>query len=163
MKPRIALIALILITLIGGYFWHSNQPRQKIRQTVDQFIEAVEYDSTKLRKREDVHEAVKSSTADTVSLKVSELPFDLEVPRKMAFESLCSRLDLLHSMTSEREFETLEEEIQLIGNKAQLTRISKITMAMPLREQKAESWELVFDLELKEQWKITAIRARRHQ
>ena len=66
-------------------------------------------------------------------------------------------------MTVRREFKKLEEDIQLMGNKAQLTRIDEITMTSPLRESRSELWEIIFDLELKEGWKITAIRARRHQ
>jgi hypothetical protein len=81
----------------------------------------------------------------------------------MSFERLCSRLDLLHAATSERDFTTLEEELQLIGNKAQLTRIAQITMASPFSGQETQSWELVFDLELDDHWKITALRASKHQ
>ena len=66
-------------------------------------------------------------------------------------------------MTVRREFTKLEEDLQLMGNKAQLTRIDEITMTSPLRESRSELWEIIFDLELKEGWKITAIRARRHQ
>jgi hypothetical protein len=66
-------------------------------------------------------------------------------------------------MTVRREFTKREEDLQLVGNKAQLTRIDEITMTTPLRESKSELWELIFDLELKERWKITAIRARRYQ
>jgi hypothetical protein len=66
-------------------------------------------------------------------------------------------------MTVKREFKKLEEDIQLMGNKAQLTRIDEITMTSPLRESRSELWKIIFDLELKEGWKITAIRARRHQ
>jgi hypothetical protein len=81
----------------------------------------------------------------------------------MSLEGLCNRIDLLHSMTVRREFKKLEEDIQLMGNKAQLTRIDEITMTSPLRESRSELWKIIFDLELKEGWKITAIRARRHQ
>ncbi|MDG2398950.1 MAG: hypothetical protein P8M04_00115 [Akkermansiaceae bacterium] len=163
MKTRIALISLILVAVISWYFWHYNQPKQQINRTVDQFIGAIEYNSSKLRSRQEVHEAVRTSTEEPITLKVLELPFNIEIPREMSLEGLCSRIDLLHSMTARRNFRKLEEDLQLMGNKAQLTRIDEITMTTPLREKKAELWELVFDLELQEQWKITAIRARRHQ
>jgi len=165
MKTRIAFIVFILIAVFGGYFWHYHQPEQKIKRAVDQFIGAVEYDSTKLRSREDVHEAVRNSTRETITLKISDLsnlPFNVDLPREMSFERLCSRLDLLHAATSERDFTTLEEELQLIGNKAQLTRIAQITMASPFSGKETQSWELVFDLELEDQWKITALRASKH-
>ncbi len=163
MKTRLTLIALILIAVGGGSVWYYNQPEQKISRVVDQFIGAVEYDSTKLRSRDDVHEAVRATTRESIKLKVSELPFNIQVPDEMAFNTLCSRLDLLHNMTSEREFKSLEQEVKVIKDKAQLTRIAEITMAAPLQERKTEAWKLVFDLELKGDWKITAIRARRHQ
>ena len=163
MKIRIAIIFLISVAIISGYFWHYNQPEQKIRRTIDQFIGAIEYSSTKLRSREDVHKAVRISTRDAITLKVSELPFAIEIPKEITHKSLCSKIDRLHSMTVRRKFTRLEEDIQLMDNKAQLTGIEEITMATPLRQENSELWELVFDLELKEQWKITAIRAKRHQ
>jgi hypothetical protein len=163
MKTRIAIISLIVVALISGFVWHYNQPKQKIDRTVDQFIGAIEYNSSNLRSRDDVHEAVQISTAQPITLKVSELPFNIEIPREMSLEGLCKRIDLLHSMTVTRKFKKLEEDLQLMGNKAQLTRINEITMITPLRESKSELWELIFDLQLKERWEINAIRARRYQ
>jgi hypothetical protein len=163
MKTRIAIISLIVVALLSGFVWHYNQPKQKIDRTVDQFIDAIEYNSSNLRSRDDVHEAVGNSTAEPITLKVSELPFNIEIPREMSLEGFCKRIDLLHAMTVTRGFKKLEEDLQLMGNKAQLTRIDEITMTTPLRESKSELWELIFDLELKERWRITAIRARRHQ
>ena len=163
MKTRIAIISLIIVAVIGGFVWHYNQPNQRINRTIDQFIGALEYNSSNLRSREDVHEAVQASTAEPITLKVSELPFNLEIPREMSVEGLCKRVDHLHAMTVTRGFTKREEDLQLMGNKAQLTRIDEITMTTPLRESKSELWELIFDLELTERWRITALRARRHQ
>ncbi len=163
MKTRIAIISLIVVALLSGFVWHYNQPKQKIDRTVDQFIDAIEYNSSNLRSRDDVHEAVENSTAEPITLKVSELPFNIEIPREMSLEGFCKQIDLLHAMTVTRGFKKLEEDLQLMGNKAQLTRIDEITMTTPLRESKSELWELIFDLELKERWRITALRARRHQ
>ena len=163
MKHRIAIISLIVVAMIGGVVWYYNQPKQKINRTIDQFISAIEYNSTNLRSRKDVHEAVQASTAEPITLKVPELPFNLEIPKEMSLEGLCNRVDQLHSITVRRKFTKREEDLQLVGNKAQLTRIDEITMTTPLRETKSELWELIFDLELKERWKITAIRARRYQ
>ena len=163
MKTRIAIISLIIVAVIGGIVWHYNQPNQRINRTIDQFIGALEYNSSNLRSREDVHKAIQASTAEPITLKVSELPFNLEIPREMSLESLCNRVDQLHSITVRRKFTKREEDLQLVGNKAQLTRIDEITMTSPLRESRSELWEIIFDLELKEGWKITAIRARRHQ
>ena len=168
MNSRIVLIALILIAIIGGYLWHNHQPEQKITKVVDQFIGAVEYDSTKLRSRDDVHEAVKNSTSENIKLKFSDtdlpnLPSGLDLPREMSIERICSRLDLLHSATTERVIKTVEDKIQLIGTKAQVTRIAEITMGSPFLGKETNSWELVLDLELKDDWKITAIRAKRYR
>ena len=163
MKTRIAIISLIVVAVISGLVWHYNQPKQRINRTIDQFIRAIEYNSSNLRSRDDVHEAIKVSTEDPITLKVLELPFNIDIPREISLEGLCNRIDLLHSMTVRREFQKLEEDIQLMGNKAQLTRIDEITMTSPLRESRSELWKIIFDLELKEGWKITAIRAKRHQ
>ena len=163
MKTRIAIISLIIVAVIGGFVWHYNQPNQRINRTIDQFIGALEYNSSNLRSREDVHKAIQASTVAPITLKVSELPFNLEIPREMSVESLCNRVDQLHAITVRRKFTKREEDLQLMGNKAQLTRIDEITMTTPLRESKSELWELIFDLELTERWKITAIRARRYQ
>ncbi|MDA7860195.1 hypothetical protein N9073_01865 [Akkermansiaceae bacterium] len=163
MKTRIAIISLIIVAVIGGFVWHYNQPNQRINRTIDQFIGALEYNSSNLRSREDVHKAIQASTVEPITLKVSELPFNLEIPREMSVESLCNRVDRLHAITVRRKFTKREEDLQLMGNKAQLTRIDEITMTTPLRESKSELWELIFDLELTERWKITAIRARRYQ
>jgi hypothetical protein len=163
MKTRITIISLIVVAMIGGFVWHYNQPKQQIKRTINQFIGAIEYNSSNLRSREDVHKAIQTSTVEPITLKVSELPFNLEIPKELSLQTLCNRVDQLHSMTVRREFTKREEDLQLVGNKAQLTRIDEITMTTPLRESKSELWELIFDLELKERWKITAIRARRYQ
>ncbi|MDC0271869.1 hypothetical protein OAK34_02000 [Akkermansiaceae bacterium] len=163
MKTRIAIISLIIVAVIVGFVWHYNQPNQRINRTIDQFIGALEYNSSNLRSREDVHKAIQASTVEPITLKVSELPFNLEIPREMSLESLCNRVDQLHSITVRRKFTKREEDLQLVGNKAQLTRIDEITMTTPLRESKSELWELIFDLELTERWKITAIRAKKYQ
>ena len=92
MKTRIAIISLIIVAVIGGFVWHYNQPNQRINRTIDQFIGALEYNSSNLRSREDVHKAIQASIVEPITLKVSELPFNLEIPREMSLESLCNRI-----------------------------------------------------------------------
>lgn len=162
MKARFALIALVLAALIGGYLWHSRQPDQQAARTVDRFIEALEYQSSNLRSRDDVHEVIRETVATKLKLQVTDPPSGFTLPEALSHESLCAKADQFHTFTSKREFKTVEESVEVIGDRAQVTRVEEITAAI-LGNRGTETWQLTFDLKRGEDWKITGIRAKKSE
>lgn len=154
-KKGVLALVLVLGLLVGGYLWYAKRPEQKINKVVDHFLDAVEYDTTIFRKRSDVHDAVRETISDPV---ICSFKGDSRLPDgEFKFESICSRLDLLHRFSTRRDFTEVERSILLIGSKAQVTRMLKIEFAGP-GYSGVQTWQLFFDLELGETWMITEIR-----
>lgn len=159
MKKWIFIGGLLIVALIFGYRWYNDQPEQKINRAVDQLIEAIEYSKLNFRERSDVHDAIREVTTETVDFKgESPLP-----EGEISVDRLFNKLDLLHTMTTLRQFTELERTLLISGSEAQVTRTNEIKFAAGSSYQDTQTWKLIFDLELHGQWRIIRIRGEQIQ
>ena len=154
MKKWIVLGVLLAAALISGYRWHANQPEQKINGVVDQLIEAVEYSKLNFRQRSEVHDAIREVMAETIDFQ-GEAPLP---EGEIGYDSIFSRLDFIHSVTTLREFTELDRSLMISNSEAQVTRTTEIKFAAGKSFGDTQTWKLIFDLELGEQWRIIRIR-----
>lgn len=154
MKKRIFLVLLLAAGLISGYRWYSQQPAQLVNGVVDLMIDAVEYDTTTFRQRSDVHDAVREVLAEKIEIQIKG---GYSIPQEtMSLEQVLRRLDFFHALPIDRKFTEVDQAIMVAGSEAQVTRTYKIKV--PNGNGSTQTWELVFDLERSDKWRIIKIR-----
>ena len=156
MKKRLFLIILLLLIPLGGYLWHHQQPEQQIGRTIEQFFEHVEHRKVSIRQPDDVSTAFQESLADKIIFQgASPIP-DEELTVKEAI----NRVGQLHALTTLVEITEMSRTLKVIGSKAQAYLSIKILAAAGKNYKIEQAWELVFDLEESDKWRITGIRGR---
>jgi len=152
------LLLLILLIPIGGYLWYRQTPEQQLGRTVNQFLENIEHQRITSRRKVDVHESLKKVLAPKINFQ-GNWPIPSE---ELTLEEVIAKIDLFHSISILCEITTHEQNIQIIGNKAQVILNADILVAAVGKNNKDEQlWELIFDLEKKEDWRIIGIRGSR--
>ncbi len=153
-KRFFLLLLLILVMPIGGYLWYRQTPEQQIGRTIDQFLENVEHRKISIRSQDDVHKALAEVLAPKINLQ-GKFPIPTE---EMTMEEIFEKIDLFHGMTSLCEMTEIERSIQIVGSKAQVYHSTDILVAAGKNNQDEQTWDLIIDLEKKEDWRITGIR-----
>lgn len=157
MIKRLLFLLLILLIPIGGYLWYRQAPEQKIGRTVDQFLENIEHRKITTRRKVEVHESLSKVLAPKIHLQGST-PIPNE---EMTLQDFLDKVDLFHGFTSLCEITEVERTIKIIGNKAQVYHTADILVAAGKSNQDEQTWDLIFDLEKAEDWRIVAIRGSR--
>ena len=159
-RRHILILAPILILALGGYFWYSQKPEQKINSIVDTLIENVEHRKISLRTKDTVEQAVKPIFADKVAISGSS-----PVPNSThTREEICEQFHTFHNFTTVIEVTEISRELQIIGKEAQVILEAKIFGAAGKQHQGTSNWTLVIDLAISPEtntWQITAIDAKK--
>lgn len=158
-RRHIFILALLLILALGGYFWYSQKPEQKINNIVDTLIENIEHRKISLRTKDTVERAINPIFADQVAVSGSS-----PVPNSNhTREEICEQFHTFHNFTTVIEVTEISRELQIIGKEAQVVLEAKIFGAAGKRHQGTSNWTLVIDLAISsntDSWQITAINAK---
>ncbi len=157
MKKIIVLVVLIVLASIGGFLWLRQQPEQQVGHAVDQFLEHVEHRKISIRSKEDVHKALREVLADKIEFHGAwPIPTD-----DMTLAETLEKIDQFQGLTTLCEITVSEREIQIIGSKAQVYLTTEIHVAAGKNNQGIENWELIFDLEKNDDWRITGLQGKK--
>jgi hypothetical protein len=155
MKRPIFILLLIIIAAGSGTFWYLNQPAKKIDRAVDRLFDAVEHKKVSLSPPGDPRQVISEIFAERVSIigipKISNEP--------MAREKLAEKLKMFHELTTLCEFEESARQVKVVGDRAEASRTTTMTVAAGPRFRNEETWEVTFEFEKSDRWRITTIRA----
>lgn len=153
---RILLAAILIgLTIGGATYWHFNRPEMEINRAVDRIFETLEHKKVSLTTPADPRESLRDVLADEI--RIIGIP-EVKSP-VLTFDQFCEKVTTLHSLTSLCEFREQARGVIIEGDQAQASRTTTMTAAAGPRFRMEKTWELIFDLEKTDHWRITAIRA----
>lgn len=155
-RPAILLISIVF-ALGGGGFWYLNQPAKKIDRAVDRLFDAIEHKKISLTPPGDPHQLI--SEIFTEKVTVSRIPQISDDP--ISREVLAEKLRTFHELTTLCEIKELTRSVKVNGSKAEAFRSTTVTVAAGPRFKSEEIWNLSFELEKTDRWRITTIKAKK--
>ncbi|MGB0328188.1 MAG: hypothetical protein ACPGJR_11690 [Akkermansiaceae bacterium] len=155
-RPAILLISIVL-ALGGGGFWYLNQPAKKIDRTVDRLFDAIEHKKISLTPPGDPRQLISGIFTEKVTVSGIPQISDDRISR----EVLAKKLKTFHELTTLCEIKELTRSVKVNGSKAEASRSTTMTVAAGPRFKSEETWNLTFELEKSDHWRIIAIQAKK--